>query len=99
MSFRNQVYDAAASFLLLTPLVLLFRHGTSTTLEQFVVSNYEERWIGATILVVIGIIIEVIVTFWQVSCACVSRTCTTFLKLCIECEFIGLLYNYQHRHA
>lgn len=66
-SLTGQVYDAVASFLLVTPLVLLFRHGTCTTLEQFVVSKYETRWTAALVLVTIGIVIEVCVTYWQVS--------------------------------
>ena len=67
MAARDQGYDACMSFLVLTPLVLLFRHGTNTMVEQMVMSRYPTKIEGALVVLGIGLAVEIFVTVAQVS--------------------------------
>lgn len=62
------VVDAIFNFFLFTPLVLLFWYGTYILIDSYILSQFDSRITGAIVTFSIGLLIEFVVTYWQVCC-------------------------------
>jgi hypothetical protein len=60
--------DTIFNFFLFTPLVLLFWYGTYILIDSYILSQFDSRVTGATVTLLVGLLIEFGVTYWQVRC-------------------------------
>jgi hypothetical protein len=64
---KESVFDAVINFAVITPLTLTFVVGTKMIVEDTIVSKIGGQLGAASVLLAIGVGIEFIVTYWQVS--------------------------------
>jgi hypothetical protein len=62
---KEMVFDAVINFTLITPLTLTFVVGTKMVIEDSIASRTGNN--AAFVLLAVGVGIEFIVTYWQVS--------------------------------
>jgi hypothetical protein len=68
MAFSKEtIFDALMNFVLISPLTLMFVVGTKLIIEEAITSRIGNPLHAALVLLTVGVSIEFIVSYWQVS--------------------------------